>query len=103
MTRFDKTQNDFPVRGIKVTHYPTVLLFPANNEKQSLDFDDFNGSKVPHSKFVPHTHYSVDILSTFVLAHLHGLSEEEIATQVAAAKELGEHSHAGHSHDGHTH
>ncbi len=27
--RFDKTQNDFPIRGIKILHYPTVLLFPT--------------------------------------------------------------------------
>ena len=102
VARFDKTQNDFSVRGIKITHYPTVLLFPATELKTPLDFDDFNGSKVPHSKFVPHTHYSVELLSNFVLNHLHGLSEEEQAVEVARAKEVAEHgSHQGH--EGHNH
>ncbi len=29
LVRFDKTQNDFPIRGIRIIHYPTLLLFPA--------------------------------------------------------------------------
>jgi thiol-disulfide isomerase/thioredoxin len=73
VARIDKTVNDLPVRGIIITHYPTVLLFPAceygKPDCQVLDFSDFNGSKDPHDRNAPHSHFTKDIMLNFVRAH----------------------------------
>jgi thiol-disulfide isomerase/thioredoxin len=59
IARMDGTQNDIPVRGVPLTHYPSAFLFPrgaAYKEDGQLNFinwDDYNGSKSPHNANVP--------------------------------------------------
>ena len=67
VAKFDKIANDIPLRDIPIFHYPTTLLF--TNDGKILDFDDYNGSKLPHDNSVPHTHYEFDNLIKFVKEH----------------------------------
>jgi thiol-disulfide isomerase/thioredoxin len=59
IARMDGTRNDFPVRGIPLTHYPSAFFFPkgpSRKEDGQLNFiswDDHNGSKAPHNSHVP--------------------------------------------------
>jgi len=73
IARMDKTINDFPVRGIMVTHYPTAILFPAgiwgSPDYHLLDYSDYNGSKTPHNTNIPHSHYEKDTMVKFVREH----------------------------------
>jgi len=73
VARIDKTANDIPVRGVVVAYYPTAFLFPACDYQSAncplLDFSDFNGSKSPHNRDVPHSHYTVEGMTAFVREH----------------------------------
>jgi len=73
VVRFDKTANDLPIRDVIVTHYPTAYMFPACQHGASgcqlLDFADFNGSKTPHNKDVPHSHFTKEGMANFIKEH----------------------------------
>jgi len=73
IARIDKTANDLPIRGILVTHYPMTYLFPAgkhtDKDYHPLDFSDYNGSKTPHNRDVPHSHFEKDGIVKFVKEH----------------------------------
>jgi len=73
IARMDKTANDFPVRGIMVTHYPTAILFPAGDfshpDYHPLDYSDYNGSKTPHNRDVPHSHFEKETMVKFLQEH----------------------------------
>jgi len=70
VAKFDHTANDLPHGGIALRHYPTPLLFPRDNKPAGvLSFDDFNGSKLPHDKSVPHSHYDLETFMDFVVSH----------------------------------
>ena len=70
---FDKTQNDLPVTGIKVTHFPTVYYFPAGDfdaaDYRYYDYADYNGSKSPHNSMMPHSHFTKEIALKFMFEH----------------------------------
>jgi len=74
VARMDGTKNDFSVRGIKLSHYPTALLFPARNDGvieplRVLYWDEYNGSHSPHNRNVPHSHYEMESLKKFIKSH----------------------------------
>lgn len=76
IARFNGAENDFPIRGIKLYHYPTVLFFPASTIRNSsgslniLYWSDFDGSKSPHNRNVPHSHFEPDIMIDFLKTHV---------------------------------
>lgn len=59
IARMDGTQNDFPVRGLSLSHYPSAFFFPRGSVRKDdgslnfLNWDDYNGSKTPHNSNVP--------------------------------------------------
>jgi hypothetical protein len=59
IARMDGTKNDFPIRGIPLTHYPSAFLFPKgpirkeDGQLNVINWDDHNGSKAPHNSHVP--------------------------------------------------
>jgi thiol-disulfide isomerase/thioredoxin len=73
IARIDKTANDLPIRNILVTHYPMTYLFPAGKhtdpDYHPLDFGDYNGSKTPHNRDVPHSHFEKEGIINFVRQH----------------------------------
>lgn len=105
VAQFDKMQNDFPVTGIKVTHFPTVYYFPAGNYDSPTyrfyDYSDFNGSKQPHNSMRPHSHFTKEMILKFIYEH----GKNADAWPTALAKEVEgykpelythDHKHAGH-------
>jgi len=73
IAKLDKTANDLPITGIKISHLPTVLYFPAGDYDSPLysmyDYDDYNGSKAPHNPLRPHSHFTKEMVLKFMLDH----------------------------------
>jgi thiol-disulfide isomerase/thioredoxin len=85
VTRFDKVNNDFPVRGLKITHFPSVYFFPAGDfdsaDYHFYDYNDYNGSTMPHNTNVPHSHFTRDMLLRFMWEH--GKNSDHWPTELA--------------------
>jgi hypothetical protein len=105
VAKIDKTANDFPVTGIKVTHFPTIMLFPAGDyddpSYRVYDYSDYNGSKVPHNPLQPHSHFTKDMLLKFIWEHAKRSAEwpADMAQSIKASKTdmyTHDHDHAGH-------
>ncbi len=100
VAKFDKTQNDFPMTGVKVTHFPTIYYFPAGDfdtpSYRIYDYADFNGSKQPHNPLRPHSHFTKEMLLKFIYEHGRNAAAwpADLAREVMAYKpELYTHDH----------
>mmetsp|Transcript_26870 Transcript_26870/g.54086 ORF Transcript_26870/g.54086 Transcript_26870/m.54086 type:complete len:88 (+) Transcript_26870:526-789(+) len=63
----DLTQNDIPIRGISVHHYPSVWLWPRGQKGAPLDFSLYNHEREDAGTTEgPHSHYELGMLVDFI-------------------------------------
>jgi len=67
VAKMDLTQNDIPIRGISVHHYPSVWLWPRGQKGAPLDFSLYNHEREDAGTTEgPHSHYELGMLVDFI-------------------------------------
>ena len=102
IARLEKPVNDVPIRGLLITHFPTVFLFKASSGKivEALPYTGYSGEDKPHDKSHRHSHYDIEQLEGF-LKEKTGLGNDDASLVADRPRPAASGGHGGH--DGHAH
>ena len=73
LTKLDMLKNDIPMKHIKVTHYPSLWLFPRGHKDAPIDYKNYNHEADDGDR--EHSHYELGMMIDFIRHKDHHVRE----------------------------